>query len=751
MKGKHWYVVCALILSLLAGPGARAQAPSIPPDIQAIINKLKSGQGTTPAEAKRLQEWSKSMSAAASGGGANNASAASAGTTAPAAASLSQSSIPCPPASASLITATAPTRAEYVALVKSLAETYGKGLGTHRAEFDRIFAEHSPSSSPAQSAGVLYMSGAASASVYASAVAAVASPDDLQVASNLGVALDSIPDAKSASAVLLYAHKLAPQQTMPALNLAWVYFNSGHATEAKALFQNAAVLAPDLAGPSAGLGMLASCQGDTATATIMLRKSLSKSYSGVVAVGYKQAQQAEEQKQQDSTEPPPSFPPSGSDDSGPLPEMPATADPQKTLGSETAFQQAWNFVENEVQAVLARFQDAQARVSAINRRAQIDPDGTIDLPRTFDKQIFEYRQIVMLTVGTVQQVSFPTLQQAMGVIGPLNEQDAKAGGVDMDTLLRLQKEQAADAEAHSDAFTGIVRQGLPPAAEAAAIDAEDARYRAQLAPLQQQGDDLAYKMCKRTKGNLETNYAQWFKVWKQYSDSSRASSRDFYAYSQPIIDQIWVPSLNELIQADRELHVLPLYRFDAQGALVIAGLAKGLHELKCVEPQPPGPPKTIKDPTLTKKEPDCPLKPPLNLNFVVAKMELGCDHVKISGGEILRVEVERQFGKSTTVWVGVGVTGSLPGLGASDESLGVSENGKSWSPPGVSVGASATAQSLVGFRIGENGQLDDVMFKSTVQVGGNIGPVSGALGVTGTISLENGPSITPVSKVSYGK
>ena len=81
----------------------------------------------------------------------------------------------------------------------------------------------------------------------------------------------------------------------------------------------------------------------------------------------------------------------------------------------------------------------------------------------------------------------------------------------------------------------------------------------------------------------------------------------------------------------------------------------------------------------------------------------------------------------------------------------MSENGKSWSPPGVSVGASATAQTLVGFRIGPDGQLDDVMVKSTVQAGGNIGPVSGALGVTGTISLENGPSITPVSKLSYGK
>ena len=42
------------------------------------------------------------------------------------------------------------------------------------------------------------------------ALAAVANPDDLQVAGNLGVALDSIPDSKAASAVLLYARKLAP-------------------------------------------------------------------------------------------------------------------------------------------------------------------------------------------------------------------------------------------------------------------------------------------------------------------------------------------------------------------------------------------------------------------------------------------------------------------------------------------------------------------------------------------------------------
>jgi tetratricopeptide (TPR) repeat protein len=179
-------------------------------------------------------------------------------------------------------------------LVKSLVETYGHRLGTHRVEFDRIFAKPGAASTASQAGPVLFISGAAGASVYASAVAASANPDDLQVASNLGVALDSIPDAKSASAVLLYAHKLVPQQAMPALNLAWVYFNSGHGAEAKALFQNAANLDPDLSGPSAGLGMLASCQGDTATAMTMFRKSLSKSYSGLVAVGYTQAQQAQE-------------------------------------------------------------------------------------------------------------------------------------------------------------------------------------------------------------------------------------------------------------------------------------------------------------------------------------------------------------------------------------------------------------------------------------------------------------------------
>ena len=188
----------------------------------------------------------------------------------------------------------------------------------------------------------------------------------------------------------------------------------------------------------------------------------------------------------------------------------------------------------------------------------------------------------------------------------------------------------------------------------------------------------------------------------------------------------------------------------ARDTLVVAGLAKGINDLKCVEPQPPGAPKTIKDPTLTKKEPDCPLNPPLKVSFVVGKMELGCESVKISGGEILQVEVERKFGKSTAYSVGLGVSASTPGI-----SLGgggdLGDNGKSWTPPGSTASASVGAQLSVTVRVNDSGAVEDVFVKSTVQASGSAGPLSGAIGITGTISLEDGAaSVTPILKGSAG-
>jgi hypothetical protein len=132
-------------------------------------------------------------------------------------------------------------------------------------------------------------------------------------------------------------------------------------------------------------------------------------------------------------------------------------------------------------------------------------------------------------------------------------------------------------------------------------------------------------------------------------------------------------------------------------------------------------------------------------------MELGCDHVKLSGGEILRVEVERNFVKKSTAFsLGVGAAASLPGIDlGGGGSLG--DNGKSWSPPGTSATANVTAQVMVSVRISDSGVVEDVGLKSTVQASGSVGPLSGAIGVSGTISLENGPNVTPILSGSAGK
>ena len=123
MPSKRLVLICALILSLLVVAGARAQAPTVPSDVQAIEDKLRSGQSLTDAEKTRMDEWGESIEASPSFGkaGAGKNPFAS---TAQAAKSTSQSSTPCPPAHASLVTAAAPTRAEYIVLVKSLAETH---------------------------------------------------------------------------------------------------------------------------------------------------------------------------------------------------------------------------------------------------------------------------------------------------------------------------------------------------------------------------------------------------------------------------------------------------------------------------------------------------------------------------------------------------------------------------------------------------------------------------------------------------
>jgi len=181
--------------------------------------------------------------------------------------------------------------------------------------------------------------------------------------------------------VLLYAHKFA-RSSRCRLNLAWVYFNSGHAAEAKALFQSVSVSIPISPAPAAWACWPVARRH---APNDHVRKSLSKSYSGVVAAGYTQAQQVEEKQQQQqkstslrlfSAQRQRRF--QSASRSG------ATTDPQETLGNIPAFQQAMTTPTGDTGATAAAGRGQPVMPSS---HSQIDPDGTINLPRVFDKQL----------------------------------------------------------------------------------------------------------------------------------------------------------------------------------------------------------------------------------------------------------------------------------------------------------------------------------------------------------------------------
>jgi hypothetical protein len=51
---------------------------------------------------------------------------------------------------------------------------------------------------------------------------------------------------------------------------------------------------------------------------------------------------------------------------------------------------------------------------------------------------------------------------------------------------------------------------------------------------------------------------------------------------------------------------------------------------------------------------------------------------------------------------------------------------------------------MISIRVNDAGAVQDVGLQSTVVATGNVGAAQGSIGLTGTISLENGASVDPI-------
>ncbi len=740
--------VAVFLAALLAVQGYAQAPPSIPPDVQAIMNKISAGGTPTPQEQQRLQQWSQSMANSMSPSGAQTGGApqspgsfgSSASPQSPGSpGSFGSTGLPfqggasngkisftqlCPKPSSVPLPSTAPTAAEYRALVQTLATRYGAKLDVQT----RIALDSGVTQAGANAGSLpalLVPAGAINEAVYAGAVAAERNPLDLNAANNLGVSLDQAADYPDAARVLLYLTSLRPQSPLAIVNLAWVYFNAGSSSAAKKQFVHAQSLGPDMAAPEEGQGLIAGCQGDLASAYNLLGSSLKKGYSTAGAVGFMAAQQA--QPSSSATDagwaPPDSEPPPNPDSM--IPDLKVPEQMEYSPNYAAALMQLAHQSQSSLGDLTNQMMAAYQRVVAINQRFQQQGEGAINLPLTFEAELFEWKEVTDLAYKArfrnVDQVN-KEITQVMNANGQTTFATMNSDYQQLDQL-------------HKQQFQIMIDMGG--CRDEACLDKYGQQLKETMAPV----DQVSYQMCLHSKQSVDAAYTQTYKLWKTQWDDFRPASADLYAFTDPILNRVWVPALNEFLSLQREALVRAVYTPLAGGASALVSLGDAYKDMKCVPPPPQETTEEASPLDLPKESPPpCPLGNGIGLGLVVVSFHIDCEKASIEGGEAFRFKATRNFGHSTTLWGGVGA--------------GVSAGFDAPMLGSMSPKASLSVETGVGVTTGQNGTISNVFVTSDLSAkvsAGKLdtGPISVpqpgtsiGMSASGVYSLENGATLS---------
>jgi tetratricopeptide (TPR) repeat protein len=239
------------------------------PEIQAILEKARSGKQLSESEMGQLKQWGEEMMKKMGG------TSVPATEEAPEKATIPTNTL-CPP-KIPLNPGPALTRESYIRLAKDLMASYGARSGKE-AELKALLTSTGKATDGADLGGLFMVAGAGSACIYTTAWSAVQQPDDILTANNLGVALKDMGELAQALRVLKYAESLKPGVGLILSNLGWVYREAGDYTQAKAMFHKALSIAPDMTSPSLGLGLILNCEGNKQEAAKYLRKAWNGMY-----------------------------------------------------------------------------------------------------------------------------------------------------------------------------------------------------------------------------------------------------------------------------------------------------------------------------------------------------------------------------------------------------------------------------------------------------------------------------------------
>ena len=604
------------------------------PEISRIMKKMQSGTELTETEEKTLESWGQEMEKKYGDETKNRPSknAVALPVKKTGAAAKLPSSLP------------ALTRESYVKLASSAMQSFGPESGDLPG-LDQLLFSTEKTTRGADYGALFMMKGAASASVYACAWSASRNPVDILTANNLAVALKQAGDYCKALQVLNYANTIKPRIGLILSNTGWVYYEAGEYEKAKAAFNNALSASPDMVSPCLGLGLIAQREGNNLKARECLRKALKDRYSLAGAKAYQNARQSA------GTD-------SHSDDSPisdekehagqmNVPQIPVYEQAQKMAPQEQVLQSFVVRVQSQLDRVVKKMEATSALIRAQQERAMQNPDNSLVYRRDFAREIMMLEDIDLLLWGEP------------GNYGRALRESSKA----IDNMQKLLDQNSAVMGSLLEKILQLDEKLAPLYEEALACNGEEScvkRVEKKMQPLQQEKEQVNYRLCKLGKQQMDMVLAGNYKALSLLQAQLKEAIPDYYAFTNPILEKIYAPALNEFYNLRREAKVLSEEIAVASRALALAEDAGKYYELECIEPEPPASPDgAIEEANIPAKKPGkCPLGDGVKGGFGAFSFELTCTFVKVAGGEGVLASVKRDFVKhETTIWAGVGVKG----------------------------------------------------------------------------------------------
>ena len=675
------------------------------PEINRILEKLQSGREISEIEQEKLVKWGEEIEKQMEKTDPDYADGEPDGAAEPdEPAALSQ---PPEPAELTVKFKEPPllTSRSYLALCRSIMQEYGSKLGVEKAGLDRLLDGSGKTTDGADLGVAFMMKGAGSASVYSIAWSALKNPEDVLAANNLGVALLQIAENMQALQVLLYADKLRPDVALVKTNLGWVYRELNSLDNAKSQFGKALSLTPEMTSPNLGLGLIAQKEGRLAEAGTYLRKALKDQYSSAGIAAYQKVQESQNRTRPENTSDKPLSNEKDTAGGFRLAELPVAESPAALTEQAPALRNHVEGLDRKMTQLMNEYNSVLKVVIEQQTKAKRDPDNAVVFNRDFSKEMMMIEDITLLLFGESSNYGRAVdngtklLSQAGGTM----EKDMPLIQQMGEKFLKLQEK-----------LNALMEEAVACGGNEACLEQVEKR----MTPVRTEMEDLGFRMCKLQKQHMDILLAGKYKYYSMTRDALKEAARDYYAFTDPLIEKIYAPSFNELQNLHRELlvlsHEIPLARF----ALSMAEEADGYNDLDCVPPEPPESEKPVEEGESPKKKPGkCPLGDGIGGGIGPLSFELTCTYVKLSGGEGILWSVSRDFTRrETKIWGGIGAKGEY-GYG------------------NVSVEAAVGVE----LTIGAGDALKDVAFTSSVKAG--LGELMEA-NLSGRFAAEAGPSFT---------